>query len=121
MDELDTILWDLNNATGVNSDDSALITEAKAAILKHYIPRKEVVEALDSLKDDNLEEQAQFFAEQFRGYYTKQALDMPEKFGDQQLVIISEPHLVRSLVKWVTLYGNSEEIKQKLHLEERKV
>lgn len=46
MDELEKILWDMNNATGVNSDDEALVAEARASILKHYIPRKEVLEAI---------------------------------------------------------------------------
>jgi len=33
LDELDHILWDMNNATGVYSDDHVLVAEAKAAIL----------------------------------------------------------------------------------------
>lgn len=54
---LDKILWDMNAATGVNSDDAALVQEATEAItaeLKAAIQESKTVDELTASLEERL-------------------------------------------------------------------
>lgn len=51
QDWLSEILWDMNNATGVDSDDEELVAEAKSAIREHFL--KEALSLIPEKADED--------------------------------------------------------------------